>query len=408
MADEISHPETKPAQPAPAVTHASPAVQAQQVPAIDPGPAKDGEIVGKRKSPFRRFVLPVILLAAIGYGAKFGYEWFVEGRFLVSTDDAYVRADMSIVAAKVGGLIGSVAVTDNQKVGAGDVLVQIDDTDYRLAVEAARGKVATQEATIARFGQQVAAQQPMIAQADALIVANKADILRTQADFERAEALAKTDFGSKQRLDQARADRDRAAATLTSSQAALDAAKANLAVLQAQRAEAVHVKAELQTALAQAESNLQATTVRAPFNGVIGNRAAQPGQYIQPGTRLLALVPLDKAYVEANFKETQLANLKPGQKVRVSIDAWSSDKGVEGTVESVAPASGSQFSLLPPENATGNFTKIVQRVPVRIAVPADAAAGENLRPGLSVVVSVDTRDASAPQPTIMSALGFTR
>ncbi len=408
MAGEDQKTEISPVAAPASPGHAVPAVQSGQVTAVDPGPPKDGEIVTKRRSAFRRFVLPLVVLAVVGYGLKFGYDWYVEGRFLVGTDDAYVRADMSIIAAKVSGLVAAVTVTDNQHVQAGDELVRIDDVDYKLAVAAAKDKLATQDATVARFDQQIAAQQPMIDQAEAQIAADKADILRTQADFERADNLARSDYGSKQRLDQARADRDRATAALSSAQAALEGAKANLAVVQSQKLEAVHVRAELQTALAQAESNLQATVIRAPFSGVIGNRAAQAGQYIQPGTRLLALVPLDKAYVEANFKETQLARLKPGQKVRVAVDAWSSD-AVEGTVESLAPASGSQFSLLPPENATGNFTKIVQRVPVRIAVPASATEQGNLRPGLSVVVDVDTRDPKQRRaPGLLSALGLTR
>jgi membrane fusion protein (multidrug efflux system) len=285
--------------------------------------------------------------------------------------------------------------------------VRIDDTDYRLAAANARNKLATQQATIARLAEQARAQAPAIAQATAQLAANRADLARAEADYARADSLARRDFGSKQQLDQARADRDRAQASVTGGEAAIAAANANLAVVQAQGVEAEHVLAELRTTLAKAESDLAATVVRAPFAGIVGNRAAQPGQYIQPGTRLLALVPVERAYVTANFKETQLADLKPGQKAHVAVDALTGE-GVEGTVESIAPASGSEFSLLPPENATGNFTKIVQRVPVRIAVPASFAASGTLRPGLSVVVEVDTRDPSKPAPTLMGALGLTR
>jgi len=312
-----------------------------------------------------------------------------------------------VVAAKVSGLVAQVPVVNNQRVAAGDVLVRIDDTDYRLAAASARDKLATQQATIARLAEQARAQAPAIAQATAQLAANKADLARAEADYARADALAKRDFGSRQQLDQARADRDRAQASVIGGEAAIAAANANLAVVKAQGVEAEHVLAELRTALAKAESDLAATVVRAPFAGIVGNRAAQPGQYIQPGTRLLALVPVERAYVTANFKETQLADLKPGQKAHVTVDALTGE-GVEGTVESIAPASGSEFSLLPPENATGNFTKIVQRVPVRIAVPASFAASGHLRPGLSVVVEVDTRDPSKPAPTLMGALGLTR
>jgi len=382
-----------------------PAVRGANVPATErvDGP-HDGEIVRERRS-LRRFVLPLVVLAALGFGAKYGYGWFVEGRFFVGTDDAYVKADTSIIAAKVAGYVATVPVIDNEHVEAGEVLARIDPGDYQLAVDAARGKMATQKATIERLVQQSEAQKPVIAQAQAQVEAAQADMVRTQAAFDRAEALANNNFGSKATVDQTRGDRDRAVAMLASTRAAVDTAKSALDVMAAQKAEAERELAELATALAQAQRNLEFTEVKAPFSGVVGNRAAQPGQYVQPGTRLMALVPIEKAFVEANFKETQIASLKPGQKVRVTVDAYS-HRMVEGTVESIAPASGSQFSLLPPENATGNFTKIVQRVPVRISI--DNPGKEVLRPGLSVVVDVDTRDPATPAPTLFGALGFTR
>jgi membrane fusion protein (multidrug efflux system) len=211
----------------------------------------------------------------------------------------------------------------------------------------------------------------------------------------------------RQSVDQALADRDRTKAAVAAAEAAVAAAQAQRDVLDAQKGEAQRARAELVNALDRARRDLSFTQIRAPFDGIVGNRAAQPGQYVQPGTRLLALVPAQSAYVEANFKETQLARMKPGQKVEIAVDALSGRK-IEGVVASIAPATGSQFSLLPPENATGNFTKIVQRVPVRIAVPADLAAKGLLRPGLSVVASVDTRDPNQPRPTLMGALGLTR
>jgi len=396
--------ETEREAPVPAVRHEN--LPATQEGAAGGGAAKDDAGKPERRSA-KRFILPLVIVAALGFGAKYGYDWYVTGRFIVSTDDAYVKADMAVVAAKVSGLVAAVPVVDNQRVAAGDVLVRVDDTDYRLAAASARNKVATQQATIARLAEQAKAQEPAIAQATAQLAANRADLARAEADYTRADSLAKRDFGSKQQLDQARADRDRAQASVTGGEAAIAAARANLAVVKAQGVEAEHVLDELKTALAKAESDLAATVVRAPFAGIVGNRAAQPGQYIQPGTRLLALVPVERAYVTANFKETQLADLKPGQKAHVAVDALTGE-GIEGTVESIAPASGSEFSLLPPENATGNFTKIVQRVPVRIAVPASFARSGKLRPGLSVVVEVDTRDPSKPAPSLMGALGLTR
>jgi membrane fusion protein (multidrug efflux system) len=201
-------------------------------------------------------------------------------------------------------------------------------------------------------------------------------------------SLAAADFASKQRFDQAVADRDKSVAALAGAEALLAGAKANLVVLKSQTEEAQRVRAELAIAQARTERDLNFTEIKAPFDGTIGNRVVEPGQYAQPGARLMAIAPDDRYYVEANFKETQLDRLAPGQKAKVYIDAYDG-KTAEGVVESIAPASGSEFSLLPPENATGNFTKITQRFPVRIRL--DAAVGKRLRAGMSVVVEVDTR-----------------
>ncbi len=358
----------------------------------EPEAPKTGEVLPpKRRNGRKRLILlGVLLLIAGGAGYK-GYDWYTRTRFLISTDDAYVKADTAVIAAKVSGYITSVAVTDNQSVKAGDLLVNIDNGDYKLAVDAARRKVETQNATVDRIAAQVGAQAPVIEQARAQLTSAEADAVRAGAEFERANNLLRTFNATPQRVEQARADRDRTAAAVANSRAAIGGANATLVVLQAQKTEAERTRAELQTALDRAERDLSFTEVKAPFDGVVGNKAVQPGQYVQTGTRLLALVPLDSAYVEANFKETQLGALKPGQRVSISVDAYN-DKPIEGTVQSFAPASGSQFSLLPPENATGNFTKIVQRVPVRIKVPPDVARAGILRPGLSVVVEVHTRD----------------
>ena len=361
--------------------------------------AMHGEVLAPRQRSVKRFILPVIILTALGYGGVKFNDWFTEGRFLVSTDDAYVKADMAIISAKVTGFIISAPAAENAAVKSGDILARIDDTDYKIAVDAARAKGATQDATVARIAQQKLQQAAVIEQARAQVSAAKADATRAALEFTRSDALARSDFGTKQRLDQARADRDRTAAAVLSADAAVVSAQAALAVIEAQRVEALRVRDELSTALAKAQSDLALTVVRAPFDGVVGNRAAQVGQLVQPGTRLLALVPMASVYIEANLKETQLTNLKPRQKVDIGVDALGG-RVIVGEVESMAPASGSQFSLLPPENATGNFTKIVQRVPVRIRVP-DSVANENvLRPGLSVTVSVHTRDPGQPAPSL--------
>ena len=388
-------------------------------PAAGPGAVPAPVAMAKPRRGIRSLILPAILLAGVGYGGMKAYDWFVEGRFLVTTDDAYIGADTAIITAKVAGHVALMAVADNTAVRAGDLLVKIDDGDYRLAVDAAKNKIATQDATIARIGQQVEAQRAVIAQtqgqleaARATLLANQADRERAALEYDRAQKLAATSFGSQQRLEQAAADRARTAAGMVgananigAAEAAENGAKANLDVLAAQKVEAERLRGELETALAKAERDLSFTTITAPFDGVVGNRAAQLGEYVQPGARLLALVPLANAYVDANFKETQLGTIHPGQKVDVAVDSLDG-RVVEGVVISVAPASGSMFSLLPPDNATGNFTKVVQRVAVRIALPADALAKGDLRPGQSVVASVRTRDENLPKPTLLGALGL--
>jgi membrane fusion protein (multidrug efflux system) len=210
--------------------------------------------------------------------------------------------------------------------------------------------------------------------------------------------LAKQEFASRQKLEQAQMDRDQTNAAVASAKAALQSASANVEVLKGQQQEAARTLKELQTALAKAERDLSFTVIRAPFDGVVGNRGVQAGDYVQPGQRLASLVPLDEVYVDANFKETQLARLRPGQTVQVTVDAVP-DRSFAGSVVSFAPASGSVFSLLPPDNATGNFTKIVQRVAVRISLPAEVAREGALRPGMSVVASVNTKPGTANQQT---------
>ena len=385
--------------PAPGDAPASPeAAPAEPVPSVPAPPARKGRA--------RKLVLGAVALAALAAGAHYGYDWWVDGRFMVETDDAYVGADMATMAPKVSGYVASVSANQNARVKAGDVLVTLDDGDYRLALEAAEGRMATQTATVARIDRQVSASEAQILQARAQLDSANADSERAIADFDRASQLAKSNYGSRQALDQARADRDRSAASVEAAKAGITAAEANRDVLSAQKAEAERTLAELATARAQRQRDLDATVIRAPFDGVVGNKAVQAGDYVTPGKRVMAIVPLDRVYVDANFKETQLADVAPGSKVRLSVDAYP-EHDVTGVVESLSPASGAQFSLLPPENATGNFTKIVQRVPVRIHVdPADVAAGR-LRPGLSVIASVDTRTApaSADAPETGAASG---
>ncbi|HEV2000797.1 MAG TPA: HlyD family secretion protein, partial [Xanthobacteraceae bacterium] len=213
---------------------------------------------------------------------------------------------------------------------------------------------------------------------------------RTAADFERIQSLVTTKSASQASLDAARNARDRAVAALAQARAMLAAAAANLDVLKAQKLEAERTRKELEAVAAKAKRDLDATIIRAPFDGILGNKSVETGDYVGPGKRLFALVPVGDIYVDANFKETQLTNIRPGQPAKVVLDA-DPNHPLEGVVDSFAPASGALFSLLPPENATGNFTKIVQRIPVRIRIKSGAE--RLLIPGLSVVVTVDTRGA---------------
>jgi membrane fusion protein (multidrug efflux system) len=348
----------------------------------------------------RTVALGAGLVLAVGVAGWFGYGWWTVGRFTVATDDAYVQAYNTTLAAKVSGYVSSVAVIDNTRVRAGDVIATLDDGDYRLAVDSAREKVATQEATVARMGHQIAAQEAAVAQAKTQLVSAEAAAKRAGLELDRQNLLVAREASSRQLLEQAQANRDQAIAAVQGAQAAIDSAAANVDVLKGQRQEAISTLNELKTALAKAERDLSFTVIRAPLDGVIGNRAVQTGDFVQTGQRLASLVPLDEVYVTANFKETQLARLRPGQTASIAVDALP-EHAIQGTVESFSPASGAVFSLLPPDNATGNFTKIVQRLPVRIHVPAAIAQQGLLRPGMSVVVSVNTKasalaDNSAP------------
>ena len=356
---------------------------------VEPSEA-DGQGTAGSGSLKRRAVLAVLVMIALAAGVAYGHYWWQTGRFLVSTDDAYVGAHGATLSPKVSGYIEQIDVSDNSLVKAGDVIARIDEGDYQLALRSARDQVATQKASIARFDSQILAQKAAVDQAKAELESTQAAKTRTSLELKRQQELVLRDFASQQKLEQARAAFDQATASVTSANAGIEAANANIEVLKAQQEEARRVLAQHQTAEAKAERDLSFTIIRAPFDGVIGNRAMQVGDYVQPTQRLASLVPLSAVYVDANFKETQLADLKPGQPVTISVDALPG-RTFEGRVVSIAPASGSVFSLLPPDNATGNFTKIVQRLPVRIAVPVSIARENVLKPGMSVIASVNTK-----------------
>ena len=387
-AEEAHNDDTKPA------TSEAPAARRPEAPANDSSAAV--KPAGRSRRKFA--AIGAAAAIALAAGGWYGYHWFTAGRFIVSTDDAYVRADATTLAAKVSGYVSAISVADNANVHTGDVIARIDDGDYRLAVATARDKLATQQATVERIGKQIEAQRASVEQARAQLASARAVETRTESEWQRQQELAAKQFASRQTLEQAQSNREQAVAGVQSAKAALNSAMANVDVLTAQRQEAARQQQELKTALAKAERDLSFTVVRAPIDGVIGNRAMRVGDFVQTGQRLASLVPLKDVYIDANFKETQLARLRPGQPVAISVDALAGHD-ITGTVASVSPASGSVFSLLPPDNATGNFTKIVQRLAVRIHLPADVADRRLLRPGMSVVVDVNTKPQSATADT---------
>jgi membrane fusion protein (multidrug efflux system) len=329
------------------------------------------------------------LLAAIGV-AWYGHHWWTVGRFIETTDDAYVGGDVTVIAPKVAGFIAEVAVADNQAVHAGDLLAKLDDRDYRAALAKAVAAVAGQQATLANLEATRRLQEAVIAQANAELTATAAEIGRTRYDVDRYRNLAQDQFASAQRYQQADADHQKALAADARARAVLDAARRQLDVIATQQQQA---QAALAGAIADrdtAQLNLGYTELRAPIDGVVGNRSARTGAYATVGAQLISLVPAHGLWVDANFKESQLARMRAGMPVSVEADVL---PGVilHGHVASLAPATGAVFSVLPPENATGNFTKIVQRVPVRVSLDGDAATLGQLRPGLSVTASVDQR-----------------
>jgi membrane fusion protein (multidrug efflux system) len=302
-----------------------------------------------------------------------------------------VHSDISIISPKVAGYIADIRVTENQEVSAGTVLAVIDDAEYRAQVAQAEAAMEAQSAAIGSIDSKIILERSMIAQSEASVASADADLYRARQDYDRVKSLVSGDTVSRQRFDTAQADLRKAEAAFAKAQAGVAAERDQLGVLEASRKEEEAKLRQAEATLDLARDNLKHTVIRAPVDGVIGNKGVQLGQYVKAGSAMMAVVPLPEVYVVANFKETQLRDMRRGQPVELTVDAFPNTV-LHGTVASFAPASGSQFSLLPPENATGNFTKVVQRIPVRIAVPSDNPLSGLLRPGLSVEAAVDTRD----------------
>lgn len=377
-ADHAEHP--RPAEVKPFPTR--PEAEAAPKPQLQaPAPKSGGR---------RRLILGAIALVVLGFGGNAGYNYWTVGRFMVRTDDAYLKADITAIAPKLQGYVKQIAVVENQNVKAGDLLMQLDDGDYQNALKTAQSQLATQGVTVKRIAAQVEASKSLVAQAEAQKVSADAGLRNAQTKADRVQALAQSSTAAQSAVDDAVAALDQARAAVTGAVAAIATAQANVVVLQAQQAEAESQLGSLQLGIDQAQRNLDRTVLRAPVDGVVANIGVREGDLVSPGQKIAAVVPVDAIYIEANYKETQLPDLAPGATVTVTIDALPG-QNFTGTVTSVAPATGSEFSLLPAENATGNFTKVVQRVPVRISLPEAVLQSGRLRAGLSVDVAVDSR-----------------
>jgi membrane fusion protein, multidrug efflux system len=343
----------------------------------------------------RRWGLAALGLFVVVGIAWYGWNWWEVGRFIETTDDAYVGGDVTTLSPHVAGFVSSILVGDNQFVKAGQLLVQLDDRDYKANLAHAEAVVQHQTAALANLHAKSDLQQSMIAQAQANLAADQAEAGYTRVDAARYHALAVTTFGSLQNDQKAFSADRKAEAAVRSGEAGLAAARQQLAVIDTEIAETRASLAQAQADLSTAELDLGYTQIRAPIDGYVGNRAAQIGAYTTVGTALLAIVPARSLWVDANFKEDELARMRPGQKAKFVADVLPG-RTFEGRVLSLAPATGAVFSVIPPENATGNFTKIVQRVPVRIAIDDGDATLGLLRAGLSTTVSVDTRARTNP------------
>ncbi len=352
----------------------------------------------------RRLWRPLAALVVLGAGGLVASWWFTEGRFIESTDNAYVQGDIAVLGPRIEGDVVAIPVADNQPVKAGDPLIVLDDRDWQSRLDEARAALTEAEAAVLTAQRRVVQQNAAIAEADAAITQALAEQTRATADAGRSTSLVVSGWASRQANDLAIADRRKADAALQSARARRESAAQALSVQTAEIAQAEARRQNAAAAVQLAQSNLSYTVIRAPFDGIAGNRAAQLGQHVQPGAQLIAVTPAaGKLYVIANFKETQLARMAHGLKVVLTPDIDSS-AALSGRVDSLAPATGALFSLLPPENATGNFTKVVQRVPVKIAIdPADAARAGWLRAGLSVTAEVDTRGPDAQRLGLFGA-----
>jgi membrane fusion protein, multidrug efflux system len=352
----------------------------------------------RRKTLLKRTALGALAVAGLAATAYYGTTYWRIGRFMVATDDAYVAADNTLIAPRVSGYISQVLVTDNQPVKAGQVLARIDDRDFQTALRQAIADEQTAESEVRAIDAQLILQNATIEQSNQQLASADAALQFAQQDHARYDKLFRTGAGTTQSAEQSESVLQERTAGQLQTRAALTAAKAQVDVLQASRVKATSQLEHYRAAEQQARLNLGYTTITAPSDGAVGARSVRIGQYVQAGTQLMAVVPLDAVYIVANFKETQLTDVRPGQPVEITVDTFP-DAQIHGHVDSVSPATGLQFALLPPDNATGNFTKVVQRLPVKIVLDRDSAghgaAAGMLRPGMSVEPTINTKEGAA-------------
>jgi membrane fusion protein (multidrug efflux system) len=341
-------------------------------------------------TPSSRRFIPYAIGAIVLLGALFWLlEYLLVGQYIISTDDAYITADSAMIAPKITGYVTDVAVSDNQFVHKGDLLATIDPSDYQTALISAEADTQAAEAAITTAEAELSLQQAKITAAQATLQGDTARLAFATQNQARYTRLTASGASPIQTADQATTDAATARAQLATDQANLLATTRETDVLNATLAQAKASLAQSQSRAQQAALDLAHTRITAPFDGTIGAKSVAPGDYLTPGTQIMAVVPLNHVYILANYKESQLTRLAPGQPVTIAVDAYPS-LSVTGTVDSIAPASGQQFALLPPDNATGNFTKIVQRVPVKIDINLTPTLIGKLLPGLSVEPAIHT------------------
>jgi membrane fusion protein (multidrug efflux system) len=364
-------------------------------PALLGSRTKAGPALIPSRHALKRAALGLAVVGGIAAITGFGYRYWTVWQYQQSTDDAYVQADFTTVAPKVSGYIADVLVEDNDKVEAGRILARIDDRDFRTALDQARADVAAAIGSIQNIDAEIVLQQSVVEQGKAAIAAAEAALRFASQDQSRYHDLMTTGYGTVQRAQQTDSVLREKTAQFQSDRAALVAAQQKIAVLGTERTKAVAAKDHAEAVARQAELNLSYTTIVAPVSGTVGARSLRVGQFVQAGTQLMAVVPLNAVYIVANFKETQLTHMRSGQPVEIAVDSFPGTT-LTGRVDSLAPASGLEFALLPPDNATGNFTKIVQRIPVKIVLD-DATLAGLLRPGMSVEPTVDTKASATAQ-----------